>query len=58
MMTGEELNKILDQYMLLFLDDYEAEFGHLPNEIEKNLWMRGFIDACQAIHEALVRTGP
>ena len=55
MMTGEELNKILDQYMLLFLDDYEDEFGRLPNEIEKNLWMRGFIDACQAIHYALSR---
>lgn len=54
-MTGEELNKILDQYMLLFLDDYEDEFGRLPNEIEKNLWMRGFIDACQAIHHALSR---
>lgn len=54
-MNTEELNRILDQYMLLFLDDYEAEFGQLPDEIQKNLWMRGFIDACHAIHEALSR---
>lgn len=52
-MNSEEFNKIIDQSMLLFLDDFEAEAGRLPNEIEKNIWMRGFIDACESITLAM-----
>jgi hypothetical protein len=49
MINSESFNKIIDDSMLLFLDDFEAEAGRLPNEIEKNIWMRGFIDACEFI---------
>jgi hypothetical protein len=49
MINSESFNKIIDDSMLLFLDDFEAEAGRLPNEIEKNIWMRGFIDACESI---------
>jgi hypothetical protein len=47
-----ELNHIIDVCMLEFLDDFEDEFGRLPSQIEKSLWMRGFIDACKSIQEA------
>lgn len=50
--SDEELNQILDICMLSFLDDFEDEFGHLPSDLEKHLWMRGFIDACEAIQKA------
>ena len=53
MMDSESFNRIIDQSMLLFLDDFEAEAGRLPNEIEKNIWMRGFIDACESIARAV-----
>ena len=53
MNNSESFNKIIDQSMLLFLDDFEAEAGRLPNEIEKNIWMRGFIDACESIARAV-----
>lgn len=52
-MLDDQLNKIIDSSMLLFLDEFEAEFGRLPNEIEKGLWMRGFIDSCIAIGAAV-----
>lgn len=55
MLDSEDLNKILDLYMLEFLDDFEAEFGRLPTPMEKGLWMRGFVNACQAIQEATLR---
>lgn len=49
----EAINHVLDLYMLAFLDDYEEEMGRLPNELEKVLWTRGFIDACRAIEESI-----
>lgn len=52
MNQDDQLNRILDASMLTFLDEFEAEFGKLPSELEKHLWMRGFIDACQAIQQA------
>lgn len=55
MLENEELNKILDLYTLEFLDDFEDEFDRLPTPMEKSLWMRGFVNACQAIQEATLR---
>lgn len=52
-MLEEEMNKIIDASLLLFLDEFEAEFGRLPDEKEKGLWMRGFIDSCIAIAHAV-----
>lgn len=52
MLNSDRLNSILDDHMLSFLDDYEEEFGHLPTEIEKNIWIRGFVNACEAISQA------
>lgn len=50
-------DRIIDAAMLSFLDDFEAEFGRLPSEIEKHLWMRGFIDACTLLETAMTRSG-
>lgn len=52
-MLDEEMNKIIDRYMLNFLDEFEAAFKRLPDEQEKRLWMVGFIDGCEAIGEAI-----
>ena len=49
----EEMNKIIDQYLLAFLDDFEEAFGRLPDEIEKSLWMAGFVDGMYAVQKAL-----
>lgn len=49
----EEMNKIIDQYLLAFLDDFEEAFGRLPDEIEKSLWMAGFVDGMSAVKKVL-----
>lgn len=50
---SEETNKIIDQYSLKFLDEFEDAFGRLPNEIELTCWRAGFADGCFAIGTAL-----
>ena len=50
---SEQMNKVIDQYLLTFLDDFEEAFGKLPNEIEKSLWMAGFVDGMSAVKQVL-----
>lgn len=53
MLSPDRMNKIIDQYSLRILDEYEAEYGRLPNDIELTMWRIGFIDGVTAIGEAL-----
>jgi hypothetical protein len=55
-MLDENMDKIIDSYMLAFLDDFEVTYKRLPNEEEKRLWMIGFINGCEAIGEAIQPT--
>lgn len=52
-MVDEKLHKIIDKYMLAFIDEYEAAFNELPSELIRNVWMAGFVDGCSAIDEGL-----
>jgi hypothetical protein len=54
----EQANRVLDAYLLSFLDDYEYEFGKLPSKEEQSIWTRGFIDGCLALTQSLVFKGP
>lgn len=54
MLTPEQMDKIIDQYSLRILDEYEAEYGKLPTDIELAMWRIGFVDGVSAIGEALL----
>lgn len=49
----EDLNKIIDSYLLRFLDEFEEAHGRLPSEQDRAVWMAGFIDGCYAIRTAI-----
>lgn len=52
-MNSELVDRLLDYKILIFLDEFEAEFGKLPSELQKAIWCRGFVDACEAIIAAM-----
>lgn len=53
MLSKDEMDSIIDKYMLIFLDDYISTFGYLPSEEIRRGWMAGFISGCESIAEAL-----
>lgn len=52
-MNNDLVDRLLDTKILLFLDEFEEEFGRLPSELEKAIWIRGFVDSCEAITFAM-----
>lgn len=53
MLDREEIEVILDKYMLDFLDVFQEEMERLPTDEERRIWMSGFIAGCMSIEEAV-----
>jgi len=53
MLSKEDMDSIVDKYMLVFLDDYISTFGYIPSEEIRRAWMVGFISGCESIADAL-----
>ena len=53
MIDHDDMNRIIDQYALKFIDEYAVAFGELPSENIRRIWMAGFIDGCDAVSQAL-----
>ena len=52
-MNKDAMSSIIDKYSLGFLDGFEEAYGRLPNDLERSIWMHGYIDGCKSIEEAL-----
>jgi len=53
MISEDQRNKLIDEYMLTFIDSYASMFGHLPDEDVVRVWQIGFINACTALGVAI-----
>lgn len=55
MLDKENMNKIIDSYVLKFLDNYASTYGILPDTSLVEIWRLGFINGCQAVSDALIQ---
>lgn len=48
-----DINPIIDELSLRILDEFEAEYGRLPNDKELSMWRIGFLDGMEAIKQVI-----
>jgi len=54
----DKMEAILDKHMLDFLDGFQDNFGRLPTDDERRIWMSGFVSGCMSIEEAVTGKNP